>query len=365
MPAAILGIGIVAWTVLVAHDRNSRGMLPTAVPAALTAIALILAALLTRARREGWAFAATGLGAIGFVATIFTGLYPRVLILDPTFANSLTISNAATGHYALQVITVVSRGDLHPAHRAVPELDLLRVPPATGRRATTRWTCSRPSGRWVISSTERSPAAAKTSSISSRAVASSRCAVGSSRNQDGGAREQHARHGEALPLPARTAARRPRRRRSRGRQVGTSAQSSSPAARSAPRISSSVASGRASRTSRAMLVLKMWASWAGDGDQAPHILLAVGAQVVPAQRHPAGLGIEEAQQEVDDGRLAGAARADQRHSGARLEPQVETVQHCAGARRVADPDALERELGDARGRREGDGGVAHGREARR
>jgi cytochrome bd ubiquinol oxidase subunit II len=106
--AAVLGIAIVAWTVVVAHDRNSRGIVPTAVPAALTAIALILAAVFTRARREGWAFAATGLGAIGFVATIFTGLYPRVLVSDPTFANSLTISNAAAGHYALQVITVVA-----------------------------------------------------------------------------------------------------------------------------------------------------------------------------------------------------------------------------------------------------------------
>ena len=43
VPAALLGIAIVAWTVAVAHDRNSRGILPTAVPAALTAIALILA----------------------------------------------------------------------------------------------------------------------------------------------------------------------------------------------------------------------------------------------------------------------------------------------------------------------------------
>jgi cytochrome d ubiquinol oxidase subunit II len=108
VPAAILGIAIVAWTVAVAHDHNQRGILPTAVPAALTAIALILAALFTRARREGWAFAVTGLGAIGFVATIFTGLYPRVLVSDPTFANSLTISNAAAGHYALQVITIVA-----------------------------------------------------------------------------------------------------------------------------------------------------------------------------------------------------------------------------------------------------------------
>jgi cytochrome d ubiquinol oxidase subunit II len=108
VPGALLGIGIVAWTVVVAHDRNSRGILPASVPAALTAIALLLAALFTRVRREGWAFAATGLGAIGFVATIFTGLYPRVLVSDPVFANSLTISNAASGHYALQVITVVA-----------------------------------------------------------------------------------------------------------------------------------------------------------------------------------------------------------------------------------------------------------------
>src|SRR3954470_17358503 len=75
VPAALAGIAIVAWTVAVAHDRNSRGILATAVPAALTAIVLILAAVLTRARRSGWAFAATGLAAVGFVATIFTGLY--------------------------------------------------------------------------------------------------------------------------------------------------------------------------------------------------------------------------------------------------------------------------------------------------
>jgi cytochrome d ubiquinol oxidase subunit II len=106
--AALVGIGVVAWTVGVAHDHNSRGIIPTAIPAVLTAIALLLAAVWTRARRSGWAFAATALGVVGFVATIFVGLYPRVLVSDPAFANSLTISNAASGHYALQVITVVA-----------------------------------------------------------------------------------------------------------------------------------------------------------------------------------------------------------------------------------------------------------------
>jgi cytochrome d ubiquinol oxidase subunit II len=108
VPAAILGVAIVAWTVLVAHDRNHRGILPPAIPAALTAIALLAAVILTRARRAGRAFAATALGVTGFVATIFTGLYPRVLVSDPAFANSLTIANAASGHYALGVITVVA-----------------------------------------------------------------------------------------------------------------------------------------------------------------------------------------------------------------------------------------------------------------
>jgi cytochrome d ubiquinol oxidase subunit II len=108
VPAALIGIAIVALTVAVAHVRNSRGILPVAIPAGLTATVLILAVVLTRTGRTGWAFAATGLGAIGFVATIFTGLYPRVLVSDPVFANSLTISNAASGHYALQVITIVA-----------------------------------------------------------------------------------------------------------------------------------------------------------------------------------------------------------------------------------------------------------------
>jgi cytochrome bd ubiquinol oxidase subunit II len=108
IPAAVLGIAFVAWTVAVAHDHNARGVIPTSLPAALTAIVLVAAVVLARARRSGWAFAMTALGAIGIVATIFTGLYPRVLVSRPTFANSLTVSNAAAGHYSLVVITVAA-----------------------------------------------------------------------------------------------------------------------------------------------------------------------------------------------------------------------------------------------------------------
>ena len=108
VPAILIAVGFLAWTVVAAHQRNSRGILPTAIPAALAAAALLLAAAFAIARRDGWAFAMTGLGAIGIVATIFTGLYPRVLVSNPVFANSLTLSNAASGHYALKVITIVA-----------------------------------------------------------------------------------------------------------------------------------------------------------------------------------------------------------------------------------------------------------------
>ena len=108
VPAALLGAGLVVWTVAVAHDRNERGVLPPAVPAAITVVALLLAVAFVLGRRSGWAFVMTALAAVGVVATIFTGLYPRVLVSHPTFANSLTISNAAAAHYPLTVMTVVA-----------------------------------------------------------------------------------------------------------------------------------------------------------------------------------------------------------------------------------------------------------------
>ena len=42
------------------------------------------------------------------VATIFTSLFPRVMVSNPDFQNSLTAAGAASSHYALQVMTVVA-----------------------------------------------------------------------------------------------------------------------------------------------------------------------------------------------------------------------------------------------------------------
>src|SRR5436305_10882490 len=66
-PAAVLAAGGVAWTVVVAHQNNQRAVLPVALPAVLTAALVIAAAVLTGRGRAGWAFAPTGMAAIGVV----------------------------------------------------------------------------------------------------------------------------------------------------------------------------------------------------------------------------------------------------------------------------------------------------------
>jgi cytochrome d ubiquinol oxidase subunit II len=97
-----------AWTVAVAASRNDRTWWPVALPAAAGAVAVVAAALLARAGRPGYAFGATALAAAAVVGTLFCGLYPRVLVSHPDAANSLTVADAATAHYALSVITVVA-----------------------------------------------------------------------------------------------------------------------------------------------------------------------------------------------------------------------------------------------------------------
>jgi cytochrome d ubiquinol oxidase subunit II len=107
LPAAALGAAFLVWTVVVAVDRNDKDVFPPVLPAALGIAALVLAALLVR-RRSGYAFAATALGTVAAVATLFTSLYPRVMVSDPNFANSLTVSSAASAHYTLAVMSVVA-----------------------------------------------------------------------------------------------------------------------------------------------------------------------------------------------------------------------------------------------------------------
>jgi cytochrome bd ubiquinol oxidase subunit II len=108
VPAVAVGAGYLIWTVEVAVDRNDKDVFPPVLPAALAIAAFALAAILVYAGRNGIGFALSTVGTLGLVATLFTSLYPRVMVSDPNFGNSLTVSNAASAHYTLAVMSVVA-----------------------------------------------------------------------------------------------------------------------------------------------------------------------------------------------------------------------------------------------------------------
>jgi cytochrome d ubiquinol oxidase subunit II len=108
LPAVLAGGVFLAWTVAVAVDRNDKDVFPPILPAAAGIAALVLAVVFAFSGRSGWAFTMTGAGAVFFVATLFTSLYPRVMVSQPDFANSLTVEGTASSHYALAVMTVVA-----------------------------------------------------------------------------------------------------------------------------------------------------------------------------------------------------------------------------------------------------------------
>jgi cytochrome bd ubiquinol oxidase subunit II len=107
LPAVALGTAFLVATVVVATSQNDKDVFPPVLPAAIGIGALVLAAILAGSRR-GWAFGMTALGTVATVVTLFTSLYPRVMVSDPDFGNSLTVDSAASAHYTLAVMSVVA-----------------------------------------------------------------------------------------------------------------------------------------------------------------------------------------------------------------------------------------------------------------
>jgi cytochrome d ubiquinol oxidase subunit II len=82
------------------------------VPALIIVIAAITAMLLSGyflyRKWAGWAFAMTCLSIVAVTITLFMELYPRVMVSSTQPDFSLTIYNAASGHYTLTVISIVA-----------------------------------------------------------------------------------------------------------------------------------------------------------------------------------------------------------------------------------------------------------------
>ena len=100
--AALFSIGFAIWTPI-----ESGHTVRTVVPA-VAVVAVLAAVWFVRARRNGWAFLATGLAMLATGATFFVFLYPHVMVSSTNAAYSLTVSNASSSSYTLKVMTVVT-----------------------------------------------------------------------------------------------------------------------------------------------------------------------------------------------------------------------------------------------------------------
>ncbi|HVR06036.1 MAG TPA: cytochrome d ubiquinol oxidase subunit II [Solirubrobacteraceae bacterium] len=101
--AIALVVGFVIWTRSVAGHTQVPG--PVEV---LALIAVVFAARLAVSDRDGWAFTASAVAIAATVGSLFIDLYPHVMVSSTSSAYDLTVSNAAAGHYALVVMSIVT-----------------------------------------------------------------------------------------------------------------------------------------------------------------------------------------------------------------------------------------------------------------
>ena len=70
--------------------------------------ALLLSSIFNKKKRSGLSFLMTTLTMIALTASVFIGLFPRVMISTLGAVNDLTVYNASSGDYSLKVMSYVS-----------------------------------------------------------------------------------------------------------------------------------------------------------------------------------------------------------------------------------------------------------------
>jgi cytochrome d ubiquinol oxidase subunit II len=107
VPAAIISFLLAVTTFFYTDFVNHLGLNPGAVPLGALATLGVVWFLLDR-KMEAWAFLMTSLNLILTQSSFFMILFPRVMIssTDPNY--SLTIYNASSSPYTLQVMTIVA-----------------------------------------------------------------------------------------------------------------------------------------------------------------------------------------------------------------------------------------------------------------
>src|SRR6266516_2066461 len=100
---ALIVIGWAVWT----HITAGKGFWPNPVEIGIVLV-VIAAAWLAHDRRQGWAFACSTITIALAMLTLFTDLYPNVMVSSTNPAYNLTIANTASPSYTLKLMSIVA-----------------------------------------------------------------------------------------------------------------------------------------------------------------------------------------------------------------------------------------------------------------
>src|SRR5215471_11709817 len=100
---ALIVIGWAVWT----HVVAGKGFWPNPVEIGIV-IVVIAAAWLAHDRHHGWAFTCSTITIALAMLTLFTDLFPNVMVSSTNSAYNLTIANTASPSYTLKVMSIVA-----------------------------------------------------------------------------------------------------------------------------------------------------------------------------------------------------------------------------------------------------------------
>ncbi len=107
-PAMLIVLAYAIWTFFATDFIEHLGIDPGIYPLGAVVTILLVGTVFLPRKMDGWAFAMTALHLVLTQVSFFMLLFPRVMISSTDPAYSLTISNASSSPYTLQVMTIVA-----------------------------------------------------------------------------------------------------------------------------------------------------------------------------------------------------------------------------------------------------------------
>jgi len=107
LPTTVILLLFVAYSYVETDMFAALGINPGSVPV-VALLAILSVGSLLKAKKEGWAFIMTGITIAFSTVIVFSGLFPRVMVSSTNPEWSLTIYNASSTPYTLEVMSIVA-----------------------------------------------------------------------------------------------------------------------------------------------------------------------------------------------------------------------------------------------------------------